>query len=122
MTPKEVRAKWVAALRSGEYKQTKSYLHDEQGYCCLGVLCDLAVKDGLIAEPRKLSDNRFLYDRTNGTNVDNHGDVGYAVLPRKIREWAGLCSNNGAFVDDKGWYDNHCLSAINDRGGDFSKI
>jgi hypothetical protein len=33
--------KWVDALRSGNYKQGKQYLKDDQGrYCCLGVLCD----------------------------------------------------------------------------------
>jgi hypothetical protein len=37
----ELKAKWVAALRSGEYEQARGMLHDEQhgGYCCLGVLC-----------------------------------------------------------------------------------
>lgn len=43
----EVKDKWVAALRSGEYQQTKSVLNDANGYCCLGVLCDLASKDGV---------------------------------------------------------------------------
>jgi hypothetical protein len=36
-----VKARWVAALRSGKYKQTKEHLKDRQGYCCLGVLCDI---------------------------------------------------------------------------------
>lgn len=46
----ELKAKWVAALRSGEYQQTKGTLHRDSedkevkagkvcaGYCCLGVL------------------------------------------------------------------------------------
>ena len=38
---KELKKRWVAALRSGEYQQTREYLQDEIGYCCLGVLCDL---------------------------------------------------------------------------------
>ena len=37
----EIKRKWVEALRSGKYAQTKSHLRDEHGYCCLGVLCDL---------------------------------------------------------------------------------
>lgn len=32
---------WVPALRSGKYEQTKEVLHDENGYCCLGVACSL---------------------------------------------------------------------------------
>lgn len=34
----ELKAKWVAALRSGEYQQIKGKLHDGKGYCCMGVL------------------------------------------------------------------------------------
>lgn len=39
---KELKAKWVAALRSGEYKQTTETLRDGDGFCCLGVLLDLS--------------------------------------------------------------------------------
>lgn len=36
--PKDLKDKWLAALRSGEYKQCKGTLSDGEGYCCLGVL------------------------------------------------------------------------------------
>jgi hypothetical protein len=37
----EIKAKWVQALRSGEFKQGVAKLHDPQDntFCCLGVLC-----------------------------------------------------------------------------------
>lgn len=35
--------KWIDALRSGEYKQTKETLQDKNGFCCLGVACDLFI-------------------------------------------------------------------------------
>ena len=38
---KQMKAKWVAALRSGEYRQTTGCLIDGRGHCCLGVLCDV---------------------------------------------------------------------------------
>lgn len=38
----DLKAKWIAALRSGDYRQVQGYLHNEGGFCCLGVLCDLA--------------------------------------------------------------------------------
>lgn len=45
MTP-ELKAKWIAALRSGEYKQTTGRLvrveRDGYKHCCLGVLCEVA--------------------------------------------------------------------------------
>ena len=42
--------KWVDALRSGEYKQTRGALRgDDEGnepkFCCLGVACDLYAKE-----------------------------------------------------------------------------
>lgn len=38
-----LKAKWVEALRSGEYKQAHATLKDDHGgYCCLGVLCEIA--------------------------------------------------------------------------------
>lgn len=37
--PKELLEKWLAALRSGEYKQGREALRSRDGgYCCLGVL------------------------------------------------------------------------------------
>lgn len=44
----ELKAKWMAALRSGEYRQTTNTLCDElpmPSYCCLGVLCVIAKQE-----------------------------------------------------------------------------
>lgn len=42
----EIKAKWVAALISGEYKQGIGRLKSDRGeYCCLGVLCDIRFKE-----------------------------------------------------------------------------
>lgn len=41
----EVKAKWIAALRSEKYPQTTELLRDCQGYCCLGVLTDLYLQE-----------------------------------------------------------------------------
>lgn len=37
----DLMKRWIAALRSGEYKQGQFTLFnpEEQAYCCLGVLC-----------------------------------------------------------------------------------
>lgn len=37
----ELKDKWVAALRSGEYTQGFCGLRYGNEYCCLGVLCDV---------------------------------------------------------------------------------
>jgi hypothetical protein len=39
-----IKTQWVAALRSGEYQQGRNFLRTDEGFCCLGVLCDLAAK------------------------------------------------------------------------------
>ena len=44
----EYKAKWVAALRSGDYEQGRGQLNRDGKFCCLGVLSDI-VKDELNA-------------------------------------------------------------------------
>lgn len=44
MENKELKAKWVAALRSGEYKQLTpggSFWRNDGRHCCIGVLGEL---------------------------------------------------------------------------------
>ena len=70
VTPKQIYKRWLAALRSGKYKQATGEMRtctqiynakkDEyevkkvHGHCCLGVLEDLAVRDGGPAWDTKL--------------------------------------------------------------------
>lgn len=42
---RELAKRWVSALRSGKYTQTDSVLHDDRGYCCLGVLMEIVYGD-----------------------------------------------------------------------------
>jgi len=37
----ELKAKWVEALRSGDYAQGLRALRKGNSFCCLGVLCDV---------------------------------------------------------------------------------
>jgi len=70
--PKKLRDKWVKALRSGEYGQTKGTLtNGKGGFCCLGVLQHVAsggsceVYDGTFRAcptPKWYSDNG-IYER-----------------------------------------------------------
>jgi hypothetical protein len=40
--------KWVEALRSGKYQQTRYLISRKDGkYCCLGVACELAIAEGV---------------------------------------------------------------------------
>lgn len=46
MFDQEFLKKWTAELRSGNRKQAKGYLRTAEGFCCLGVACDLIDPDG----------------------------------------------------------------------------
>src|SRR6478752_1443394 len=41
----EVKARWVKALKSGDYQQAEGALVKDARHCCLGVLCDMFAKD-----------------------------------------------------------------------------
>jgi hypothetical protein len=41
----KLKTKWIAALRSGDYKQGKMQLFDGERHCCLGVLCIVINKE-----------------------------------------------------------------------------
>lgn len=43
----QLKAKWVEALRSGKYRQTRGMLKAplDNSFCCLGVLCDIQGAD-----------------------------------------------------------------------------
>lgn len=39
---REIKTKWLQALRGGKYGQTRGQLRREDRFCCLGVLADVA--------------------------------------------------------------------------------
>jgi len=80
----EIRDAWADALESGEYEQgigsLTSVVNGKEQHCCLGVLCQLAVKAGVIPEPEgSPTGARLLYGK-EGEN---------SFLPLEVQEWAG---------------------------------
>ena len=84
----DVRALWIKALRSGEYKQTKECLNDGVGYCCLGVLCDIYQKQH--------PDTSSWINATNPREFQVRGfdeheyEVDTTYPPLLVGKWAGL--------------------------------
>lgn len=112
----EIKNQWVAALRSGEYKQTDGTLHrtagDDEGYCCLGVLCDIAVKAGVI---RSLNEgSREVFETGTGWEA--------GVLPAKVQRWAGLDSDNPMVRRNTNGRYESSLASLNDDGCSFGEI
>lgn len=108
----DIAEQWTAALRSGDYTQTKSYLNKDNTFCCLGVLCDLAEKAGIVKKTSEGCDEGccpVLY-----TAVDDDGDSSSYALPLAVREWSGINSLEGELTHK---VDNYaCLISINDSG------
>lgn len=104
---KEVKRAWVEALRSGEYKQCTGRLRREDGYCCLGVLCDLYKKDH---QDSNWEGNYFFLFH------GEHTDTAMSYLPEKVIKWAGLSSENPQYDGDG------TLSGLNDEGATFDEI
>jgi hypothetical protein len=94
----EIAKMWVEALRSGKYKQARKALcrideFGEKSYCCLGVLCDIAVDQLAGIEVRKNSSGSMhMYDNEA------------AYPPLSVVQWAELKDISG-------------LADLNDRQG-----
>lgn len=41
----QIKTRWLEALQSGQYEQGQDYLNRFNKFCCLGVLCDLYLKE-----------------------------------------------------------------------------
>jgi hypothetical protein len=123
----KVSVKWLEALRSGRYRQTRGRLQQpspsgptESGFCCLGVLCDLHREfiNGQVKSNTAVWDN-------DGTYLCG-GFQSSSVLPENVREWAGLDSLNPGFPRLRSGGEEHrgyvYLSDLNDKGESFDAI
>lgn len=87
---KQIRDQWADALESGEYEQATGALVLDGAYCCLGVLCELAIKDG-VEDIRRVEDQfQITSDEYPGEWLD-HDD---GDLPEPVMKWAGLTDSN----------------------------
>ncbi len=101
----DIKAQWVAALRSGEYSQGRKILanlgpNGETSYCCLGVLCEIAAKNNIVTKTQ--DDENLWYDQ----------DVVY--LPKAVIKWADVPYNGNFPAGD--------VSKMNDTGKSFNDI
>lgn len=102
MANQQVMKAWVEALRSGEYDQTQGALRRNKetpgipaGWCCLGVLCDIAVKhpelgDGPLPEYTWIDNDpddvfqRLVWDQAGVTRSEG------AMPPQAVTAWSGV--------------------------------
>ncbi len=88
----EIKAAWLAALRSGEFKQGRGYLHrinpDGRGdtFCCLGVLCVLAEGAGVLKKGPAVGGGWYMYAASDESPA--RGDRSTTMPPYAIGPWA----------------------------------
>lgn len=94
----EIKKRWVEALRSGRFKKGTGKLHwyredtpDE--FCCLGVLCEIAIEDGVVKRNLKELYNGYRFYSYTGLGTDAED-----FLPGDVREWAELNINNPYYL------------------------
>ncbi len=121
----EIKQKWVDALRSGKYEQGSEKLRSHQGYCCLGVLCDLYAQEQNV-------DWKFngAYEEENTQPMDYwYFDGESEFLPESVREWAGFSLPNPQVRvdvtendDEDDWLYNDDIANLNDTGYTFNEL
>lgn len=109
---RDIAIEWVKALRSGKYNQIQGCLRNDKGFCCLGVLSELAVDAGIIEEAKK--------DKLSG--IYTYETVGTMVLLHKVRNWAGMKFAAGSTTNQDGEMEDISLSEMNDNGKTFLEI
>lgn len=124
---KQIMYRWVAALRSGRYSQSRSgYLkvsrfrptqetvRSKQGssFCVMGVLCDLYQLHNFDDQLQESFDERIPgYFVTNFENaIDDR-------VPNKVLKWAGLKTADGRYKGSGSLPKR--LTELNDLGYDF---
>jgi|ERR1044071_4550800 hypothetical protein len=124
----EIKQRWVDALRSGEYHQTDGMLFQydpgldapyTESFCCLGVLCELAVEDGVVERAYiypKDRDQSVGYIATGG-KPDEHTQ--FDILPRVVADWAGL---DGDTIPTPSGYEDSLITMNDDFKLSFQKI
>lgn len=112
----DIAQQWADRLQNGGYAQGKGKLRRaEEGapdkYCCLGVLCELAVEQGII-EPAEI--NSYV------GNYAYSSEMRSVSLPAEVQEWSGLGSEMGMLATQVG--DENDLASLNDGGFSFAQI
>lgn len=122
MANTEVIQKWIDALTSGEYQQGRGMLQSTAGeYCCLGVLCDLYIKEtgqGSWVRGSALIKGDEFVEFAHGS------DYVYSMPTWEVYRWAGLAEGEDEYEKAPTWVevDNEekdirgtfCLTDLND--------
>lgn len=104
---REVRqnlVRWAEALESGEYQQAKEFLCQRNGFCCLGVACEVFEIPSEIVSPE--NEAEMLVEKEESRLLRSYeGSVGYP--PESLLERIPLSATTVATLinlnDESGW-------------------
>jgi len=121
----EIKAKWLEALRSGEYKQGMKKLKSGDNFCCLGVLCDIYRKETGKGEWKEIIEPGEIHATMN---FFSEKEYNCGTLTEDVGKWAGFENNsiNGVknlkhpFITVDSERDG--IAVFNDRGMSFKAL
>lgn len=140
--PESIKAEWLERLRSGEINQGVGKLHistrNEDGterheFCCLGVLCELAVAAGVVERVDVTAEGFAGTDETvygyAPTEGENAGVPYPHYPPPAVAKWAGLpYGDTNPYVtrydgpDPEVPTGRQVIANVNDEGATFEDI
>jgi hypothetical protein len=104
----DIKQEWCTRLRSGRYPQSIGHLQDRNGYCCLGVLSEIAHEQGVVSRViLNVQSQVYYYD----------GECNF--LSQDVARWAGLTSHDPNVM---GFGHLISLAVLNDNHVPFSTI
>lgn len=102
---KNIKEKWITALRSGNFKQGRGALRSQaedgsERFCCLGVLCE-------VLEARRGHSGGYLFQSTDGSLDIRDKMVPYRWFREKLQTKKSL---------------EYYVAKMNDTGSSFKEI
>jgi hypothetical protein len=104
--------KWVTALP--DFPQAKGELRSKDGFCCLGVACEIYRRATGQGEWVESNFQGHIYYIFKISESSRH--LHYQALPREVQEWLGLSRSLG-----ENW-SGASLARMNDTGQSFQSI
>ncbi len=105
----EIKTKWLAALRSGDYRKSvhvlkRYFKHVPARYCCMGVLCDIIKEDHPHAQ-------ELIEQKVASSMFGNSKMSKFALLDQETLSYTGVEMQQ-----------QRRLTTMNDKGASFLTI
>lgn len=107
----EIASKLADTLESGKYQQGTGRLVGEGKYCCLGVLCELAIEAG-VPGLKYIRHSSGVEGYTDDPAYSDETSLCCSFPPNAVSEWSEMEKYHGEDI----------LASKNDAGESFAEI